>query len=236
MWRRSSPGAYSRSVWNATSLVDRSLVVWPSRSRIQPAVIGGSTRVRGWTYSRTCRPEDTSLRAMPSGSPFTLSAGPIGMIERRCVGTTNGSSNRPPGASVPTSTVATPAPTGTSTRAPSDGRARSFTARTRPTASCPPATTRCGSTDRSIVRARRPTVIASETARTTRQAPARISSSSQSRRAPTTQAATPMAATVHPSEVTGATAARARSRTTVRRPAGWAAEPGPPPAPPPVRS
>ena len=68
---------YSRSVWNATSL-------WTGRWWSVPRGRAASRRRRtaagscaGGRSSSSASPEATSRRAMPSGSPFTLRAGPM---------------------------------------------------------------------------------------------------------------------------------------------------------------
>ena len=45
IWRRESPGAYSRIAWNDMSASTRRRVGWPSRSRTSPALVEGTTAV-----------------------------------------------------------------------------------------------------------------------------------------------------------------------------------------------
>ena len=49
IWRRESPGAYSRIAWNDMSASTRRRVGLPSRSRMSPALVDGSAVVRGCT-------------------------------------------------------------------------------------------------------------------------------------------------------------------------------------------
>ena len=56
-WRRSSPGTYSRSAWNARSLIDSCWLVAPSRSLASPPAKTATSVTRGDTRSSSAATE-----------------------------------------------------------------------------------------------------------------------------------------------------------------------------------
>ena len=155
MNRRSSPGTYSRSAWNAMSLAVRSRVGDPSRSRMNPVLSAAMAIVRGCTCSSTVCDQTISRRMSPTGSARTVRAGPIGMMPRRSVGMRNCSSNAPPRGSPGRTRSITRPPTGTSSCTPPNRRRPGFAAMRRASA-CSPTTTRGVGSASSIVEAPRP--------------------------------------------------------------------------------
>ena len=83
--RRSSPGTYSRSAWNARSLCDTASVETPSRSRSRPAPSESIGTIGGRTRISTTSVHSTSRESIASGSPRRVVAGPTGITPRRSV-------------------------------------------------------------------------------------------------------------------------------------------------------
>ncbi len=204
MCRTGSPGTYSRSDWNDTSLSVRSRVARPSRSRTKPVLVLGIASVRGCTRSRVAAASADSRRTRPIGSPRTMRAGPSAITPRRVVGTTNTSSWEWPCAREGTCTSARPDPTGTSTVSPTARRRRGFRTATVAGARSP-ATTRSRGRRSDTSTPDAPTRCSS--AMTQRAAPvqATATSSRQPSAYPTAPATTAASATTRPSGVTTAT-------------------------------
>src|SRR6476661_3445924 len=228
MYRRSSPGWYSRRAWKARSLIETSSVVLPSRSRSRPAPRDSSATVRGWTNSSVRSVHVSVRRIRPSGSPCTVVAGPTWMTPRREVGTTKSSSWALPGVSAGSTKRAADRPTGSSTRIGSIGVRASLVTRIRPVAGSPTVTRR-GSTSARMRTFVRPSASSRQIAKRTRAAAATMSSSVQPQRAPTNQQTTPRARIVQPSGETHPTT-RATGRQTpsvwpatcpIERVSGW---------------
>ena len=99
MWRRSSPGTYSRSAWKARSLWLTASVETPSRSRSSPAPSDSIGTRCGRTSTSRTGVQTTSREKMPTGSPRRVIAGPTAITPRRSVRMVNDSSWVAPGAS-----------------------------------------------------------------------------------------------------------------------------------------
>ena len=99
MWRRSSPGTYSRSAWKARSLWLTASVETPSRSRIRPAPRDSIGTRCGRTSTSRTGVQTTSREKMPTGSPRRVIAGPTAITPRRSVRMVKDSSCVAPGAS-----------------------------------------------------------------------------------------------------------------------------------------
>ena len=99
MWRRSSPGTYSRSAWKARSLWDTASVGTPSRSRSSPAPSESSGTIGGRTRISVTPVQVTSRETSDSGSPRRVVAGPTAITPRRSVRTVKDSSWVAPAAS-----------------------------------------------------------------------------------------------------------------------------------------
>ena len=101
MWRRSSPGTYSRRAWKARSLWETASVETPSRSRSSPAPSESSGTIGGRTRTSRTGVHTMSREKMPIGSPRRVVAGPTRMTPRRSVRMVNDSSCTPPAGSEP---------------------------------------------------------------------------------------------------------------------------------------
>ena len=99
MWRRSSPGTYSRSAWKARSLWLTASVETPSRSRSRPAPSDSIGTRCGRTSTSRTGVHTTSREKRPTGSPRRVIAGPTGITPRRSVRMVKDSSWVAPGAS-----------------------------------------------------------------------------------------------------------------------------------------
>ena len=126
MWRRSSPGMYSRRAWKARSLDVRSRVGWPSRSRTSPLEVEGMSIVRGCTMNSAAAVQSRSRRTRPMGSARTVRTGPSVRRPRRSVGMATLRRACPRAARPGTGTGTTEVPTGRSTTVPKERRALSL--------------------------------------------------------------------------------------------------------------
>ena len=212
MWRRSSPGTYSRRAWKARSLIEVFWAVDPSRSRTRPTPKGSRWVVRGWTNTSVRSVHSCTRRKRPSGSPRTVRTGPTSITPRRWVGTTKSSVCSAPGSSIGRSYVTPPAPIGNSRLVETSGPRASLRARSSPVSAWPTAT-RGGST--TVATASRVRPIMKKAAPITRNsaAIATTAASIQPSAVAATQASAPRSSTPQPIEVTVPNHGRTRSAT-----------------------